>query len=137
MQRFSRTVISRRKEILVITVLLCIFSAVAAMRVNVNYDMASYLPKDAPSTRALRLVSAKIPNLQVYLPGLAIGQVAQAKETLSKIPGVEEVLWLDDVKSDIIQPLEMMPKELRDPSIRTARCIRLWSPRAARAARCP
>lgn len=115
MQRFSAAVIRRRKEILVITVLLCIISALAAARVEVNYDMASYLPADAPSTRALGLVSAKIPNLQVYLPGLPISEVAEAKKTLGNIPGVEEVLWLDDIKSDIIQPLEMMPKETRDP----------------------
>ncbi len=115
MQRFSAAVIRRRKGILFITVLLCIVSVFAAMTVLVNYDLASYLPKDAPTTQAMGLITAKIPNLQVYLPGVPVGQVAPAKEKLKAIAGVEEVLWLDDAQSGIIQPLEMLPKAVRDP----------------------
>jgi predicted RND superfamily exporter protein len=115
MQTFSAAVIRRRKEILVLTVLLCIVSVFVALTVRVNYDLASYLPKESPSTKAMGLISAKIPNLQVYLPGVPVGEVSAAKEKLKAIPGVEEVLWLDDAKSDMMQPLEMMPPALRDP----------------------
>ncbi len=115
MQRFSAAVIRRRKMILIITVFLCAVSAVAALQVGVNYDLASYLPKDSPSAKALHLVTAHIPNLQVYLPDVPISEVAAAKEKLKGIAGVEEVLWLDDAHSGIIQPLEMLPQDLREP----------------------
>ncbi len=114
MERFSQAVIRHRRWILVVTLLLCVVSVFTAMTVGVNHDLASYLPADAPSTRALNLVKSQIPNLQVYLPGLPMSEVAAAKAHLQKTPGVSEVLWLDDVKSGTLEPLDMMQPELRD-----------------------
>ncbi|MDD4079847.1 MAG: MMPL family transporter [Eubacteriales bacterium] len=115
MEKFSTGVIRQRRGILLITLLLCVISVFLMQTVKVNYDLAGYLPMDAPSTRALHLVTARIPNLQVYLPGLEISQVRAAKEQLSAIPGVEEVLWMDDAQPAIIKPLEMIPDAIRNP----------------------
>jgi len=115
MQKFSAAVIRHRRGILIITLLLCLISVFLMQTVQVNYDLAGYLPKDAPSSQALELVKTKIPNLQVYLPGLEFSGVQAAKEALGAIPGVEEVLWMDDAQSGILMPLEMMPESVREP----------------------
>lgn len=115
MRKFSSVVVRHRRGILIAALIVCIISIFLMQAVAVNYDLAGYLPKDAPSTQAMKLVTARIPNLQVYVPGLGISEVRAAKEQLSAIPGVEQVLWMDDAQSGIIKPLEVLPDPIRDP----------------------
>jgi len=80
------------------------------MGVKVNYKLSDYLPVDAPSTVALRALEDSfeegVPNLSVYVKDIDIPQALALKARLAECPGVQDVLWLDDVV-DIYKPLEM------------------------------
>ena len=56
MNRFSQGVIKHKKIILLIFILVAFISAILATTVSVNYKMVDYLPKDAPSTIAVRII---------------------------------------------------------------------------------
>jgi len=112
MEFLSRAVIRRRKLIIALTLLLCLVSVFAMLNVKVNYDISVYLPGRAPTARALKVVKTELPNLQVYLPGLDYHQALAEKERLGALPGVNSILWLDDVLDIKNLPYEMIPQDM-------------------------
>ena len=115
MRKFSRLVIRRRKLIMGLTVLLCVVSLIGMMKVSVNYDMASYLPDDSPTTAALNMVGADSPNIKIYVPDTPLTQAPVVKEKLLQSPHVLDVLWLDDVFDLRGIPEEMIPEATLSP----------------------
>ncbi len=113
-KRFARTLIRRRRLVLITAALLCLASLLMLSGVRVNYDLSSYLPDDAPSAQALWNLGAQVPNLQAYVPGLSIPDALAAKTRLKGIAHVREVLWLDDVTDPRGIPPEMIPSESLD-----------------------
>lgn len=85
--------------------------------VKVNYDMTAYLPADAESTVALRIMqeefSASVPNARVMVPGLTLTQAQAMKAEIEAAPGIEGVMWLDDV-ADLKTPLETLDTAVVD-----------------------
>lgn len=108
MVKFSQAVIKHRRMILLFTLVICVLSFFVAQTVNVNYSLASYLPKNAKTTQALSLVSTTGPNLQVYMPGTSFQNAIREKQKLDDFPGVIDVLWLDDLVDVRNIPVEMM-----------------------------
>ena len=115
MRRFSLAVVRQRRAIIVLSVLLCAVSIFAMLNVRVNYDLASYLPKDAPSTKAMGLVGDDVPNLKVYVPGVSLSQAVNAKAAIAASPHVKRVLWLDDTMYLRGRPEETIPEEALVP----------------------
>ncbi len=111
LQQLSEMVIKRRKAVLILALILCILSLFAMQHVKVNYDLASYLPESAPSTKALKLLGEGLPNLQVYVPDISPQQALEAKEALKQVPGVQQVMWLDDVTDLRGIPFESLPAD--------------------------
>ena len=108
MKRIADLVIRHRGLIIALTIILCVVSALAAVNVKVNYDISVYLPKDAPTAKALSRVGTAIPNFQLYLPGLSLTEAAAEKVKLSQMPGVRDILWLYDVTDLRDTPAAMM-----------------------------
>ncbi len=101
-------VLKHRRAVL-IAAAVCLLIALACMpMVRVNYDMAEYLPSDAPSTRAMAKLAAGggVPNVQVMIKDISLADALEAKRDMAGIPGVTGVLWLDDV-CDPAVPLAM------------------------------
>ncbi|HZK09790.1 MAG TPA: MMPL family transporter, partial [Clostridia bacterium] len=96
-------------------IILSLLGALAQFFVPINYNLADYIPDNAPSTQAMHLMEEEfdqpIPNLRVYIPDLGLTQALECKEKLSEIVHVRQVLWLDDFY-DIKQPIELADKEL-------------------------
>lgn len=107
-------IIAHKKTVLVAFFVLAIISAVVQSFVPVNYNMVDYLPDDAQSTKALRIMeqefTASVPDTRVMVKGVSLQEAITIKEELSAINGVSEVLWLDDVV-DLKTPLEMADPE--------------------------
>jgi predicted RND superfamily exporter protein len=78
--------------------------------VAVNNDLAGYLPPDAPSTRALdvmeREFTAPMPNATLTARGVTVAEALELKGRIAELPGVSDVIWLDDVY-DLESPIEM------------------------------
>lgn len=115
MDRVAKWITRHSKLIVVVFAALALLSVILFFGVRVNYDMSSYLPEDAQSTRALQIMneefSAAVPNARVMMPNLSIARALEVKEEIAAVEGVQEVIWLDSV-ADLKQPLETLDSAL-------------------------
>lgn len=111
MKKFADVIVKKRNHILIIAVLLLIPSVFGYLRTKVNYDLLSYLPKDAESMIAQTSLSEDF-NLastgMLVVENMPNKQVAQLKAELQAIDGVKDVLWYDDLL-DLSIPPEILP----------------------------
>ena len=110
MDRFSKTIIRNKKTVIIIFVAVALVCLALLFFVDVNYNMVDYLPPDAQSTTALKLMNDEfteaMPNASVMVNNVSLTEALEYKQKLASIDGVTQVIWLDDVM-DIKQPLEM------------------------------
>ncbi len=115
--RLIHAILSHRKAVVATFLIAALVSAACIPFVKTNYDLADYLPPSAQSTTAVQIMSENfdqaIPNANVMVENVTIAQALEIKADISKIDGVEGVLWLDDV-ADITQPLEMLDPTFTD-----------------------
>lgn len=115
MHRIASRIVQHRKGILVGFLLLLIVSGLAIPFVKINYNMADYVPESAPSTVALHKMAAEfddaIPNVRVAVPNTDPFEALSVKARIEALPGVSQVLWLDDF-ADMKQPVETMDSAL-------------------------
>ena len=101
MYNLSESIIRHKKAIILIFLIVASLCMVLALTVPVNYNMVDYLPKDAQSTTAIRIIEeefdADIPNARIMLTNVSIVEALDYKEELSSIDGVNSVSWLDDI----------------------------------------
>lgn len=110
MDYISRHIVSHKKRVVILFAAVGLLCAVLTAFVNVNYNMADYLPEDAQSTVALTIMEQEfkedVPNARVMISGVTLTEALQYKEQLKEAQGVSQVLWLDDV-IDLKEPVEM------------------------------
>lgn len=111
MSTFYRHIVSHRKLIIALFLIVFAGSLVCQQLVSVNYDMYDYLPSDTASTQALNLMDDEygegIPNARVMVQNVSIPEALRYKEKLLAVDGVTDVTWLDDAV-DITVPLEAL-----------------------------
>lgn len=111
MEWLARQITGHRKGIVIITAVLVVLTALSAIGLQTNNNMADYLPADAESTIALELMeqefSGALPNARVMLSDVTVAQAQDYKARLLEIDGVQSVMWLDDV-ADLKEPLETL-----------------------------
>ncbi|HHU89997.1 MAG TPA: MMPL family transporter [Clostridiaceae bacterium] len=114
MDRFARTIINKRKSIIVLCIIISIISAFLTFFVGINYNMADYLPQKAMSTTGIKVMNREftqaIPNASVMVEDVSIVDAMDIKRQIAEVEGVNEVLWLDDV-ADLKMPLIMQDKK--------------------------
>lgn len=116
MKKLADFIVKKRNKILLIAILLLIPSALGYLRTKVNYDLLSYLPKEAESMIAQTSLAD---DFQLASTGMLVvedmpnKQVAQLEEEIQGIDGVKDVLWYDDVL-DLRIPPEVLPDEFRE-----------------------
>lgn len=111
MDRMINGIIKHRRWVIAVFIAVSLASAVSALYVDVNYDMTDYLPEQAQSTAALKIMEEEfdqpMPNASVMVRNVTLMEAAEYKKKIAAIDGVAAVLWLDDV-ADITQPLETL-----------------------------
>lgn len=111
MDRLIGGIIAHRRAVVVAFLVVTLACAACIPFVRVNYDMADYLPPSAQSTTAVEIMSTQfdqaIPNAYVMVRDVSVADTLSAKEALSRIEGVESVMWLDDM-ADLVVPLETL-----------------------------
>lgn len=110
MDRLANAIIKHKKAVIVLFIAFALICVFLQLFVKVNYNMVDYLPPDAQSTKALKIMneefSESMPNTSVMVKSVSITEAMAYKQKLSSIDGVTQVIWLDDV-IDLKQPLEM------------------------------
>lgn len=111
MDKFSAFVTQHRSLVVGVSLALALLSGIAALFVPINYDLTSYLPESAESTRALNEMEAEftaaVPNARVMVNDVSVEEALGIKQQLTEVPGIEGVLWLNDMV-DLATPLEML-----------------------------
>ncbi len=119
MVNFSQAIIKHKKTILLVFLCVALLSALLSLKVSVNYDMVDYLPKDAQSTTAIKIMQQEFggetANARVMLTNVSIQEALQYKHKISEIEGVTSVSWLDNIIG--LDTLQTKPLDFLDPSI--------------------
>jgi|Deesub1362A_J573_1020465.scaffolds.fasta_scaffold01688_11 hypothetical protein len=111
---FAHQVVKRRKEILLISLLLAFFGIIGMINQRINYDLLSYLPKELDSVKGMEILDEKFgmgTTVQLLLEDVKDEEVQKFKEEIEKIEGVEKVSWVTDF-TDITVPREFWQEEL-------------------------
>ncbi|HHW31538.1 MAG TPA: MMPL family transporter [Clostridiaceae bacterium] len=115
----SYALLKHKKIVLTIFITAAVLCIIFSLQVKVNYNIVDYLPKDAQSTTAIKIIEdefkGEMPNTRVMLTDVSIQQALEYKAKLSAIEGVTSVSWLDDVIG--LGTLKTTPLEFLDTSI--------------------
>jgi len=119
--RFSEEIVKHKKIIIIIFVIFALITGIMTAAVSINYKMIDYLPKDSPSTIAIRIIkdefSDDMPSGRVMINNVSITEALEYKEKIKNIDGITSVSWLDDIIGlNTLQsvPLEFLDKEIVD-----------------------
>ena len=119
MEKFSQAVIKHKKVVLAAFLIVSVLSAILSTLVNVNYDIVDYLPQDAQSTTAIKIMedefSSEMPNARIMITEVSIQEALEYKERIAAIEGVTSISWLDDVIG--LDNLKTTPLDFLDNSI--------------------
>lgn len=113
MDKIAKIIVEKKKTIIIIFIMATIICSVLQLFVTKNFNMVDYLPENAPSTQALKIMNeeftASIPNTNVMIKDVSLMEAMEYKKKLLDLDYVSGVLWLDDVV-DIKVPLELHDK---------------------------
>lgn len=119
MDRLSQAVINHKKSILAVFLIASVLGGLLSLNVSINYNTVDYLPPDAQSTTAIRIMQTEfggeIPNAKVMLTDVSIHDVLEYKEKIAAVEGITSVTWLDDVVG--ADTLKTTPVEFLDGSL--------------------
>jgi uncharacterized protein len=117
--KFSTAVIKHKKIILITFLAAAVLCAFLTSMVSVNYKLVDYLPQDAQSTTAIRIMKDEfvneMPNARVMVTDVSILESLEYKEKIAAIEGVTSISWLDDIIG--LNTLKTTPLEFLDASI--------------------
>jgi len=89
MNKLANLIVKGRVIVVIVFLVLSIICGYLATKVKVNYDLTSYLPKDARSTIAIDEVMAEytdnIPNLEIGIPCETITDALKFKKELQAL----------------------------------------------------
>ena len=119
MDRLAQAVSYHKKSILAVCLIASVLGGLLSLIVSINYNTVDYLPPDAQSTTAIRIMQTEfggeIPNAKVMLTDVSIHDVLEYKEKIAAVEGITSVTWLDDVVG--ADTLKTTPVEFLDGSL--------------------
>ncbi len=103
MHKLFKWIISHQKSVVLTFAFLCIFSAMAAPMVKVNYNLMDYLPADSTAVVGLSAMEdayqQEVPSVRVMVPFESPKEAQDLYQKLTSIEGVTDVYWVGDVVS--------------------------------------
>ena len=115
MRAVAQFITAHHRLLLVLFALISLMCGLLTLLVPINYNLADFIPKDAPSKIATDVMAEEfddsIPNVRIFVPGLTLAEAVETKQVISEVPAVQSVLWLDDL-IDIKTPLELQDQAL-------------------------
>lgn len=94
---------------------LTVIGGVLTTLVPINYNLSTFIPKEAPSSIAIQVMADEfddsVPNVRVFVPDLGLAESLETKQRIRDLPSVQSVIWLDDFL-DLKVPLELQDQSL-------------------------
>lgn len=119
MKKFWGFILKHKKWIVIFFALMMIPSIIGNIKTEINYDMAAYLPEELNSVKGNKILSEEFglsDTLYLLLHDKELWDVAELKEELESVRGIDEVTWLNDY-TDINVPRDFIPGEIKDQFI--------------------
>ena len=116
MEKIAQKIANHSKSILLLAVILLIPSFFGYITTDINYDILSYLPNNISTTQAEKILKDDFncgTLAMLIVENMDDKDVAKIKDKVSKVDGVEDVLWVDDFM-DLSVPKEILPKDMTD-----------------------
>lgn len=116
MKKFGLFISKKRAAIIIISVLLLLPAVFGAVSTKINYDMLNYLPKNLDTMKGQAVLDKTFHNAatsMLIIEDMEAKDVVKIKERISKVPGVEKVIWVSDLLDTTI-PKEMLPDEAKE-----------------------
>lgn len=110
-QVLAKWISKHPKTVILIATLLLIPSIFGYVKTKINYDILTYLPEKLDSVKGERILDEDFNDAAMAMLIIKDGTPLDAqslKKTVSKIDGVQQVLWVDSLV-DISIPKEMLP----------------------------
>lgn len=102
MKKISNYIVEKRNIVFIITFLILILSIYGIFRVNINYDMSSYLPNDSEVKKGMEVMTEEfgdMSSITVMFDDLNTEQQTARKKELEQIENVKSVTYLQDDKT--------------------------------------
>ena len=98
MKKFSDFIVEKRYIIFSVMIAFCIFCGFLMTRINVNYDMTKYLPKDSSMKQGTDIMEEEFGNtdssaLRLMFNNLSEDEKPEIYEYLKSLPNVDSVSW--------------------------------------------
>ncbi|MCF6461642.1 antibiotic ABC transporter permease, partial [Clostridium sp. Cult3] len=97
MNKFGLFIAKHRKMVLIIATLLLLPSLYGAAMTKINYDILTYLPKDLESVKGQEILNDVFNSSatgMLVIENMEPKDVVKVKDKISKIEGVESVVWV-------------------------------------------
>lgn len=115
MKRFGRFIAKNRILVVVISILLVFPALYGMISTRINYDLLTYLPQNLDSMKGQEILDKKYSDAatsMLIIEDMEPKDIVKIKEKVSKVKGVNKVIWVDDVLDTTI-PKEILPDEAR------------------------
>ncbi|MBT3318763.1 MAG: MMPL family transporter [Clostridia bacterium] len=116
MERIFSAIVKRKKTVIIAFVVISVVCVFLMLGVGQNYDMSKYLPSDSESKVGIDILTQEYAyngSAVMMVQDKSIVQILEMKENIETIPGIERVVWLDDIY-DLKQPIELIDEEIRN-----------------------
>lgn len=116
MRRIAEFIVRHRKAVIVIFMAAVAVCGVLFFTVQVNYDLAEYLPEGSMTQNAIAEMEESFGSggtVRVMVEEVTPAEALSIKARLTAVEGVKSVLWLDDA-ADLSQPLETLDASLTE-----------------------
>ena len=113
MEKFIRITLAHKRLVVVLFLVVMVICACFIPLVRTNYNMVDYLPDDAQSTTAVRIMSdefeSAMPNANVMVKDVTIAQALEIERSMEAMDGIKDVIWLD-IAADLTKPLDTLDR---------------------------
>jgi predicted RND superfamily exporter protein len=116
LKQFASFVVKKKWLVLIVALLLAALSVIGVLGTGINYDILSYLPNDLESVIGEHCLDKDFniaSTAMVTVKNMNNSDVLTLKSNISKIDGVENVYWIDDV-ANLSIPKDVLPLDLKN-----------------------
>ena len=100
MKKFGSFISKNRILVIVIALILLIPAFYGMAVTKINYDMLAYLPGELDTVKGQEILDKEFSNAatsMLILEKMDSKDVVKIKEKVSKVEGVDKVIWIDDL----------------------------------------
>lgn len=116
LKKFGSFIAKNRIVVLIIATILLIPSILGMVNTRINYDILTYLPQNLDSMKGQKILDKTFSNAatsMLIIEDMEPKDVVKIKDKVSKVEGVEKVIWTNDFV-DITVPKDILPDKVKN-----------------------